>query len=154
MKPIAIVASLLWLIAWPGITYAQSADLQYAYDRIGELHAQGRYQEAIPFAEEALRLGELEFGPEHLATATNLNNLASLYKKQGRYAEAEPLYRRSLVIVEKAFGPDHPNFATTLENYADLLRKTGRADEAAEMEARAEAIRANHAVAETEGARQ
>ncbi len=35
--------------------------------------------------------------------------------------------------------------ATSLENYAVLLRKTGRSSEAAKLEARAAAIRANHA---------
>jgi hypothetical protein len=30
-------------------------------------------------------------GPDHLTTATYLNNLAILYKNQGKYDEAEPL---------------------------------------------------------------
>ncbi|MCH7977655.1 MAG: tetratricopeptide repeat protein [Acidobacteria bacterium] len=63
----------------------------------------------------------------------------------GKYAEAEPLFKQSLTITEKALGPENPNVTSVLENYADLLRKTGRDDEAAEMEARAEAIRAKHA---------
>ena len=49
----------------------------------------GRYEEALPFAEEALRLGEEEFGPNDPPTATLLNNLAALYDAQARYAEAE-----------------------------------------------------------------
>ncbi len=79
------------------------------------------------------------------AMATDLNNLAELYRAQGRYAEAEPLYKRSLAIREKTLGPEHPDTAQSLENYAALLRKTGRADEATEMEVRAKAIRAKHA---------
>ena len=77
--------------------------------------------------------------------ATNLNNLAALYRAQGRFTEAEPLYQRSLAIVERALGPEHPHMATSLENYAILLRQTARADEAERMEARANAIRAKHA---------
>ena len=68
--------------------------------------------------------------------------MALLYQVSGQYAEAEPLYQRALAIWEKALGPEHLNVAQSLENYADLLRKTGRADEAAELEARAQAIRA------------
>ncbi len=79
------------------------------------------------------------------AMATDLNNLAELYRAQGRYAEAEPLYKRSLAIREKALDAEHPDVAQSLENYAALLRKTGRADEATEMEVRAKAIRAKHA---------
>ena len=70
------------------------------------MYAQGRYQEALPFAEEALRLGEEEFGPNDPTTATLLNSLAVLNRAQGRYAEAEPLYQRSLAISEKGLGPE------------------------------------------------
>ena len=49
---------------------------------------------------------EKALGPDHPEVATNLNNLAELYRVQGRYAEAEPLNRRSLAIREKAFGPE------------------------------------------------
>ena len=49
----------------------------------GQLHAQGRYQEALPFAEKAVRLGNKEFGPDHPTTATSLNNLAALYRTPG-----------------------------------------------------------------------
>ena len=41
--------------------------------------------------------------------------------------------------------PENLNVATALENYAGLLRKTKREAQAAEMEARAQAIRARHA---------
>jgi len=77
--------------------------------------------------------------------ARSLNNLALLYDIQGKYAEAAPLYQRALAIREKALGPDHPDVATALENYAGLLRKTRRESQAAELEARAQAIRARHA---------
>ena len=73
--------------------------------------------------------------------ATDLNNLAELYRAQGRYAEAEPLYQRSLAIRKKALGPEHPYVAQTLENYAALLRQTERADEAERVEASAKEIR-------------
>ena len=126
------------------MAYGQSPALLEAYNRYNTLYQQGRYSDALPYATEALRLGEEELGPDHPTTATLLNNLALLYKTQGKYAEAEPLYRRSLAIREKALGPEHPSVATSLENYAALLRETGRADEAAEMEARAKAIRAKY----------
>ena len=78
---------------------------------------------------------------EHPGLATDLNDLAMVYTAR-RYAEAEPLYERVLAIWEKAHGPDHPNVAKSLENYAALLRDVGRGAGTAEMEARAEAIRA------------
>ncbi len=44
--------------AMPDHVQAQSSELLDAFNRSAELYAQGRYQEALPFAEEALRLGE------------------------------------------------------------------------------------------------
>ncbi len=74
----------------------------------GQLHAQGRYQEALPFAEKAVRLGNQEFGPDHPTTATSLYNPALLDNAQGKYPEAEPLVKRALAVREKSLGPDHP----------------------------------------------
>ena len=137
-----VFLAVLWL--WPAAASGQPAELDDANNRFMALYAQGRYQEALPFAKNALRLGEREFGPDHLNTTTFLNNLAELYRVQGRYAVAEPLYERSLSIREKALGPDHPDVATSLVNYAALLRETGRDAEAEKLEARAEAIKAKH----------
>ncbi len=60
---------LCFLVAlWPGLALAQSAASMDAYNRYEALRAQGLYAEAEPFAIEALRLGEKEFGPTHLTT--------------------------------------------------------------------------------------
>ena len=93
-----LLSVLVALVLWPAAAQGQSAELTSAYNRAQELSAQGRYQEAIPFAEDALRLGEQEFGPDHPTTALLLNNLAEYYRAQGHYAEAEPIFQRSLAI--------------------------------------------------------
>ena len=72
--------------------------------------------------------------------ATDLNNLAALYRDTGRYAEAEPLYQRAIAIDEKALGPDHPGLATDLNNLAALYQATGRYAEAEPLFQRAIAI--------------
>ena len=114
----------------PAVSYGQIAELRNAADRAAELRAQGRYQEALPFAEEALRLSEQEFGLDHPNVATSLNNLAVLYKSQGRYADAEPLHQRALAIRETALGPEHPLAAQSLNNLAGLYQAQGRYAEA------------------------
>ncbi len=53
--------------------------------------------------------------------------------------------QRALAIAEKALGPEHSKVATVLENYAALLHKLNRDAQADKIEARAQAIRANHA---------
>jgi tetratricopeptide (TPR) repeat protein len=67
-------------------------------NNLASLHqAQGRYREAEPLYQKALRLHEKVLGSEHPTTLTILGNLAGLYKDQRRYGEAEPLYRKTLV---------------------------------------------------------
>jgi tetratricopeptide (TPR) repeat protein len=106
--------------------------------RLGQV---GRYQEAIPLAEDALRWREITLAPTHPAVATSLNNLAWLYQAQGRYAEAAPLYQRALTIRELALGPTHPHVATSLNNLAWLYFDQGRYAEAEPLDQRALAIR-------------
>ncbi len=45
-----LLSVLVALVLWPAAAQGQSAELRNAYDRFGELYAQGRYQEALPFA--------------------------------------------------------------------------------------------------------
>ena len=85
-----LLSVVLVLALWPGAAHGQGDELMDAYNRVIELYAEGRYGDAVPFAEKALRLGEREFGPDHPNTATLLGWLALLYTKQGKYAAAEP----------------------------------------------------------------
>jgi tetratricopeptide (TPR) repeat protein len=96
-----LLVALLCLVVWPGMTHGQSSALIAAINRYSELYTQGRYEASLPFAKNALKLSEQEFGPDNPIT-TSLNNLAGLYQDQGHFAEAEPLYERSLAVWEKA----------------------------------------------------
>jgi tetratricopeptide (TPR) repeat protein len=107
---------------WLQSAHGQSPELSAASERVLELYSQGRYEEAAPLADKAVRLSEQEFGPDDPFTATMLNYLALLYHAQGRYGEAEPLYERALAIQEKALGAEHPSVAASLNNLADLYR--------------------------------
>jgi tetratricopeptide (TPR) repeat protein len=100
---IALVAGLLALPALPAVLpAAQQARWEELNARVQDLYALGKYAEATSVAQEALRVAEATFGPEHPDVATSLNNLAMLYQDQGKYAEAESLYQRALRIWEKA----------------------------------------------------
>jgi tetratricopeptide (TPR) repeat protein len=103
-----------------GIGARGSPELLAGYHRYADLDAEGRYDDALPCAEEALRLGEAEVRPDHPTNAALLSALAQLYHHQGRHADAEPLFRWVLAIDEKALGPKHLGLATDLENYAAL----------------------------------
>jgi hypothetical protein len=73
--------------------------------------------------------------------ATDLKNLALLYRATSRLAEAELLYRRALSIIEKSLPADHPHQALFRENYARLLDQLGRGQEAASLRAQTAAAR-------------
>ena len=140
-----------------------SRELQDAFDRNLALYNQGRYEEALRFAKEALRLSEREFGDNHMHFASSLENLAVLYHARGQYAEAQPLFKRGLAIFEiflslgtleggaellltdkeKSLGAHHPDVATSLENYylAALYDARGRYAKAEPLYKRALAIR-------------
>jgi hypothetical protein len=60
----------------------------------------------------------------------------------GRYSEAEQHFKRTLELQVKNLGSHHLAIATVLEHYASLLLTMNRAGEAAELNARAQLIRA------------
>jgi tetratricopeptide (TPR) repeat protein len=122
---------------------AQQDELERAKELVQQvltLYRQGRYDEAIPVAQNILAIREKALGPEHPETASSLNILARLYMSKGDYARAEPLYQRTLAIREKALGPEHPDTAASLNNLAVLYKSTGEYARAEPMSQRALAI--------------
>jgi CHAT domain-containing protein/Tfp pilus assembly protein PilF len=92
---------------------------------VNKLYGEGKFREAIPLAEQALRLREKALGLAHPDVAECLVNLADLYRKQDAYGRAEPLYVRALEIREKALGLRHLDVATTLASLALLYNAQG-----------------------------
>ena len=128
---LSITASALFL------TTAHADELQNAYDQYKALKEQGKYREALPFIQEAVRLGEARLGKENKTIATLLNNLGTLYNDLGEYDKAEPLYKRALEITEKALGPTHPSVALRLNNLGSLYDDLGEYDKAESLYKRA-----------------
>ena len=136
-----VVGLLLVALALEVPVAAQKARWNELNAQGKQLYEQGKYAEAIPLAQESIRVAEATFGSEHRNVAASLDNLAGLYEKQGRYADAEPLYKRALAIDEKALGPNHPDVAEVAENLARTLRKLGRGQEAKGYEEQAAKVR-------------
>jgi CHAT domain-containing protein len=101
-------------------------DLFAAFNKGKALQDQGKYREALPFFERALKLAPEVFGAEHENTATILNYLGMVYEGMGQYAKAEPLFRRSLDIRDAKFGKDHPEVAASLNNLGILYEDMGQ----------------------------
>nr|WP_253881000.1 tetratricopeptide repeat protein [Microcystis aeruginosa] len=117
------------------------AEAERLTQQVIQLYQQGKYNEAIPLAEQALAIIKQQLGDNHPLTAQSLNNLALLYQSQGRYSEAEPLYNRSLAIRKQQLGDNHPDTATSLNNLALLYQSQGRYSEAEPLYKQALAIR-------------
>lgn len=95
------------------------------YEQSRQLRQAGKYAEALPLAEQALKRWEKLLGPESPLVADSLNNLAEIYRAIGKYDLAEPLLVRSLAIYEKAFGADHPLVAESLNNLGVIAFSKG-----------------------------
>ncbi|MCA2718011.1 MAG: tetratricopeptide repeat protein [Microcystis sp. M169S2] len=105
------------------------------------MYQQGKYNEAIPLAEQALAIRKQQLGENHPDSASSLNNLAGLYESQGRYSEAEPLYTQALAIRQQQLGANHISTANSLNNLANLYHRQGRYAEAEPLFKQALAIR-------------
>ncbi|MEA5449469.1 tetratricopeptide repeat protein [Leptolyngbya sp. CCNP1308] len=136
-----------YTLSWKPATaadFAQAEALQRVVSlnqQVVELYQAGRYQDAIPLAEEALSIRREQLGDRHPDVATSLNNLAFLYQDQGRYGEAEHLYQESLSILREQLGDRHPDVALSLNNLAELYRDQGRYGDAEPLYREALSIR-------------
>ena len=131
----ALFGAAILLFSSP--SFAASTSFQEALKSSSELYEQGRFQEAIPHAKQALTIAEQEIGTDDVAFAALLDNLAALYEAEMRYAKAQPLYRRALDIRVKTFGAEHPEVVQSLINLALMHDALGEYGAAEKMDARA-----------------
>jgi tetratricopeptide (TPR) repeat protein len=75
-----------------------------------------KYDKALPLYEKSLKIVENISGENHPSTATNYNNLGSLYQDMKKYDKALPLYEKSLEIRENILGINHPDVAGSFNN--------------------------------------
>jgi len=104
------------------------------------LQGLGRFVEAVPQLEDALKFNQEALGLEHPEVARSMNNLATLRHHLCQWAEAESLYRQALAINERQLGTNHPEVAGNLSNLGALLEACGRHAEAEPLLRRALAI--------------
>ena len=121
----------------------EAEELNACDQQFTQLYQAGKYKEAMNTAERAVALADRQFGSDHPAVGTRINNLALLYREQARYAEAEARFNRALEIAEKGLGPDHQTVSTILSNLAVLYQALGRHAEAEAHFERALAIAEN-----------
>ncbi len=94
------------------------------------LHRVGKYQQALPLYQEALRIREQVLSKQHKDYAESLNNLAELHREQGQYERALPLYQEALITYEQVLGKQNPYYAETLNNLALLYQSQRQYEQA------------------------
>jgi CHAT domain-containing protein/tetratricopeptide (TPR) repeat protein len=93
--------------------------------QVDELRKQGKYNDALPIAQQACDLAKEHLGEEHPDYATSLNSLGILHYFMGNYPSAEIYYKQAMEIKRKALGEEHPDFAKSLNNLGLLYRIIG-----------------------------
>ncbi len=125
------------IVLFSSPAFAASTSYEDALKSSSELYEKGQFQEAIPFAKQALALAEQEVGTDDVAFAGLLDNLAALYEAELRYVEAKPHYQRALDIRVKIYGAKHPEVVKSLINLALIYDALGDYRTAVKMDARA-----------------
>lgn len=87
--------------------------------------ARGRYEEAEPFLEQGLELGERAVGPDHPALIRVLQTLADCYRLRNRGDDAEVLYGRAYDMASRAHGPRSAALVASLSGLALLADARG-----------------------------
>lgn len=84
---------------------------------------QGKLQEAMPLAEEALAIRKRLLGDADPRVATSLNNLALVWEGQKDWVKAEAFYRQAWAIDERNPPLERPATAVHLRNLARVCVK-------------------------------
>ena len=87
---------------------------------------QHRFDEALPLADEALRIAIQASGDDSPDAALTYATAAEVHRAAGRRARALPLYRHSRAIYEKKFGADDLRVAPILTQESLILIDDGK----------------------------
>jgi tetratricopeptide (TPR) repeat protein/CHAT domain-containing protein len=96
--------------------------------------ARGRYLQALPPLEQALRIRQMMLGPGDPSVLATQHDLGVLYLEAGRYRDAEMLLRGTLeekrvqqaLAIQNGSIPDPSTLAVSLHGLALVYRETGR----------------------------
>jgi tetratricopeptide (TPR) repeat protein len=107
-------------------------------NKLGQvLQSKGDLDEALQYMQQALKIDEKVYGPEHLTVAIRNNNIGLILKDKGDLDGALQYMQQALKIDEKVYGPDHPAVAVVANNIGQVLQAKGDLDGALQSTQRA-----------------
>ena len=92
------------------------ADAGQLQEQVETLHAAGRFNEAMPLAEQAVAVRRELLGEKDPDLGTSLCDLADLYRGLGDFPKSASLYAEGAEIYRRALGERHPDYAATLDD--------------------------------------
>jgi tetratricopeptide (TPR) repeat protein len=123
LTELAFLLPMVWFLFGSITPASAAADArQNLFQKVVELYRQGKYQDAIPLAQQLVQLDQQELGNEDSETATALNNLAELYRLSGDYTKAEPLCSEALRIRRKVLGNEALDTAQSLNQLGQIYQ--------------------------------
>ena len=94
------------------------------------LEDQGRFFQAKPLLERALKIIEDVRGPEDVQAAAVAARLAGVYLRLPDNMKAEAYYQRAIATMDRTLGPQHPRTAYVRSRLAVMYQHTGQGPKA------------------------
>ncbi len=86
---------------------------------------QGKYEEAVGFYENSIKIKQKILPPTHSDLATSYNNIGNVYNNMDEYSKALSYYEKALEIYQKTLPANHPRLATSYNNIGLVYSKMG-----------------------------
>ena len=118
------------------------AEAERLHAEVVKLYQAGRYEVALPLAQQVVGIREKGLGRTHKLVALSLVNLGAVQQKLERYDEARRSYRRALAVYEEDAAANARQVAQVLDSLAFIEKDIGRAIEFHErsLELKAKAV--------------
>ena len=97
---------------------------------VHKLYQEGKYKQALPYAEKVYRMRQAVLGEKHPDTLRILSNLAIIYQEADRLDKALPLHEKAYQLRQAVLGEKHLDTLISLSNLASIYRELGRLDKA------------------------
>jgi TonB family protein len=132
-KRILITVSIVLILSAHLAAQTESPQLAESRDlnaKVIKLFGEGKYDEALPLAKQALQLREAALGPKHQDLIPLLTNLGEIYWAQKKPGDARSYVERALAIAETSFGENDLRIARILDRLGFLAFAGKQTDDA------------------------
>ena len=117
-----LIILLLFIFLNINSVFSQSAELRESLKNTKTFYKEGKLNEAVSSALNAIKFSKKDFGNEHYYTATLIENLGIIQYELLLYEDAEKSFIEVLDIRKKTLNQDHTDIAESL-NYIALTNR-------------------------------